>query len=139
MAPCRRPGTTETAPGGTGRGDAVEPARKFEALPAPSLGPQTCPLGARQVDVAHPLERETARSETSRDAQSISIELIALVASSASGRAVLDFGILPRSAAHHAAIAVAVDPGGAVGRGHRRVVIVPAVFDPFRHITMHVV
>src|SRR5712671_2781224 len=139
MALCRRPGTKETPPGGTDRGVAAEPTRKFEALPAPDLGPQTRPLGARQAYFSRRREREATRSEISRDAQSVGIELIALVASGASGRAMLDFGILPRSAAHHAAIAVAVDPGRAVGRGHRGVLIVPAVFDPFRDITMHVV
>src|SRR5260370_8120960 len=136
MARCGQPGTTETAPGGTDRGAAAEPTRKFEALPAPALGPQTWPLGTRQAYFSQ-LEREATRSEASRDAQSVGIELIALVASGASGRAVLDLRILPRSAAHHAAVAVAIDPGGAVGRSHRGVLIMPAAFDPFPHIAIH--
>src|SRR5260370_3899429 len=138
MARCGQPGTTETAPGGTDRGAAAEPTRKFEALPAPALGPQTWPLGTRQAYFSR-LEREATRSEASRDAQSVGIELIALVASAASGLAVRDLRILPRSAAHHAAVAVAIDPRRGVGPSHRRVLIVPARFYPFRDIAMHVV
>src|SRR5215472_10548328 len=78
-------------------------------------------------------------SETSRDAQAISIELILLVAPGARGRAMLAFRILPRSPAHHAAVAVAVQPSRAVGWGRGRVLIMPAIFDPFRNVAVHVV
>src|SRR5262249_11922556 len=47
--------------------------------------------------------------------------------------------ILPRTAAQHAAIAVAVEPCRSVGWGFGRVVVVPAIVDPFRGIAVHVV
>src|SRR5260370_36287727 len=105
MARCRQPGTTETAPGGTDRGAAAEPTRKFEALPAPALGPQTWPLGTRQAYFSR-LEREATRSEASRHGQSVRIELIALISCGASGRAGVHLRIRPRSS---------LDPSGRAG------------------------
>src|SRR5215468_9256297 len=60
------------------------------------------------------------RPKASRDAKAIRVELILLAAPGPGRRALLDFGILPRSPAHHAAIAIAVDPSRAVGCGMPR-------------------
>src|SRR5580658_9975566 len=79
------------------------------------------------------------RSKASRDANAIGIESVLLGASRAGSRTEFHLRVFPRSPAHHATIAIAIEPSRAVGWGHSRVLIVPAILDPLRNIAVHVV